>query len=62
MAKVEPLEAELLTPSQVAALFKVDPKTVGRWAKAGKLACIRTSVGTAATRPTRSGRCWPARP
>jgi predicted site-specific integrase-resolvase len=25
----------LLTPSEVAALFRVDPKTVTRWAKAG---------------------------
>jgi excisionase family DNA binding protein len=38
-------EQELLTPSEVAALFKVDPKTVTRWAKAGKLACIRTLGG-----------------
>ena len=27
----------LLTPAEVAALFRVDPKTVTRWAKAGKL-------------------------
>ena len=26
---------ELLTPAEVAALFRVDPKTVTRWAKAG---------------------------
>jgi excisionase family DNA binding protein len=36
---------ELLTPSQVAALFAVDPKTVTRWAKAGKLTSIRTLGG-----------------
>lgn len=36
---------ELLTPSEVAALFRVDPKTVTRWAKAGKLASIRTLGG-----------------
>lgn len=35
----------LLTPSQVAAMFKVDPKTVTRWAKAGKLSSIRTLGG-----------------
>ena len=35
----------LLTPSEVAALFRVDPKTVTRWAKAGKLTCIRTLGG-----------------
>lgn len=36
---------ELLTPSEVAALFRVDPKTVTRWAKAGKLTSIRTLGG-----------------
>ena len=36
---------KLLTPSEVAALFRVDPKTVTRWAKAGKLNSIRTLGG-----------------
>jgi excisionase family DNA binding protein len=36
---------KLLTPSEVAALFRVDPKTVTRWAKAGKLSSIRTLGG-----------------
>ena len=36
---------QLLTPSEVATLFRVDPKTVTRWAKAGKLASIRTLGG-----------------
>jgi excisionase family DNA binding protein len=35
----------LLTPSEVATLFRVDPKTVTRWAKAGKLTSIRTLGG-----------------
>jgi excisionase family DNA binding protein len=35
----------LLTPSEVASLFRVDPKTVTRWAKAGKLTSIRTLGG-----------------
>lgn len=35
----------LLTPSEVANLFRVDPKTVTRWAKAGKLSSIRTLGG-----------------
>ncbi len=35
----------LLTPAEVAALFRVDPKTVTRWAKAGKLHSIRTLGG-----------------
>ena len=32
----------LLTPKEVAARFHVNPKTVTRWAKAGKLTAIRT--------------------
>ena len=36
---------KLLTPSEVASLFRVDPKTVTRWAKAGKLTSIRTLGG-----------------
>ncbi len=35
----------LLTPAEVASLFRVDPKTVTRWAKAGKLTSIRTLCG-----------------
>ena len=35
----------LLTPAEVAAMFRVDPKTVTRWAKAGKLNSIRTLGG-----------------
>lgn len=38
-------EQDLLTPSQVAALFHVDPKTVTRWANAGKISSIRTLGG-----------------
>ena len=41
-----PPESEaLLTPAEVAAMFRVDPKTVTRWAKAGKLSSIRTLGG-----------------
>ncbi len=40
------LEQEvLLTPAEVATLFRVDPKTVTRWAKSGKLTSIRTLGG-----------------
>lgn len=35
----------LLTPREVAALFRVDPKTVTRWARDGKLEAIRTLGG-----------------
>ena len=38
-------EDKLLTPAEVAAMFRVDPKTVTRWAKAGKLSAIRTLGG-----------------
>ena len=40
-----PKDDALLTPAEVAALFRVDPKTVTRWAKAGKLSSIRTLGG-----------------
>ncbi len=35
----------LLTPGEVATLFCVTPKTVTRWAEAGKLQAIRTLGG-----------------
>jgi excisionase family DNA binding protein len=35
----------LMTPAEVAAAFHVDPKTVTRWANAGKLRVIRTLGG-----------------
>ena len=35
----------LLTPGEVAALFRIDPKTVTRWATAGRLGSIRTPGG-----------------
>jgi excisionase family DNA binding protein len=48
--KVEPMEPHddddaLLTPSEVAAMFRVNPKTVTRWARAGKISAIRTLGG-----------------
>lgn len=41
-SQVQGKEVRLLTPGEVAQLFRVDPKTVTRWAKAGKLTCVRT--------------------
>lgn len=38
-------EHELLKPSEVAAIMRVDPKTVTRWAKEGKVRCIKTLGG-----------------
>jgi excisionase family DNA binding protein len=34
-----------MTPAEVASLFRVDPKTVTRWADAGKLTAVRTLGG-----------------
>jgi len=39
---------EYMTPAEVAQLFRVDPKTVTRWAQDGRIpreACIRTLGG-----------------
>ncbi len=36
---------QLYTPSEVAAKFRVNPKTVTRWARAGKIGYIRTLGG-----------------
>ena len=35
----------LLAPGEVAVLFQVQPKTVSRWAKQGRLPAIRTLGG-----------------
>lgn len=40
-----PENERLMTPAEVAASFKVNPKTVTRWAKLGKLRAIRTPGG-----------------
>jgi excisionase family DNA binding protein len=45
MAARTPEAEPLLTPAEVATMFRVDPKTVTRWAKAGKLTSIRTLGG-----------------
>jgi excisionase family DNA binding protein len=36
---------KLMTPAEVAAIFRVDPKTVTRWANSGKLQSMRTLGG-----------------
>jgi excisionase family DNA binding protein len=45
--KPEPVAGRenLLTPAEVATLFRVDPKTVTRWAQAGKVPSLRTLGG-----------------
>ena len=47
----------LMTPGEVAAMFRVDPKTVTRWASAGRIGSIRTPVVTAASASPRSAPC-----
>ena len=41
----QPMDTRLMTPAEVAAIFRVDVKTVTRWANAGKLTSIRTLGG-----------------
>lgn len=41
----DPDTEKLLTPAEVAQIFRVDPKTVTRWAQAGKLSSLRTLGG-----------------
>jgi excisionase family DNA binding protein len=59
MAEHDDLDApeQLLTPSEVAALFRVNPKTVTRWARAGKLTAIRTLGGHRRFRVSEIKRC-----
>ena len=45
MSNRSPDSEALLTPAEVATMFRVDPKTVTRWAKSGKLSSIRTLGG-----------------
>lgn len=35
----------LLTPRDVAAIMRVDPRTVANWAREGRLRCVRTMGG-----------------
>src|SRR5579884_2082365 len=54
----QPLQADaLLTPAEVAALFRVNPKTVTRWARAGKITAIRTLGGHRRFRASEIRRC-----
>jgi excisionase family DNA binding protein len=41
----QPARRELLTPGEVAQLFRVDVHTVRRWAKEGRIDSIRTIGG-----------------
>jgi hypothetical protein len=54
------LELPLLTPAEVASMFRVDPKTVTRWANAGRRLRPPTSADRAGASPRRPrpSRCW----
>ena len=56
MAEQTPRD-DLLTPAEVAALFRVNPKTVTRWARAGKITAIRTLGGHRRFRASEIKRC-----
>ena len=45
MPKLDDQGDRLMTPTEVAHLFRVDPKTVTRWAAAGRIGSIRTPGG-----------------
>lgn len=49
MSTTQPIDPRyvrrLLTPGEVADLFRVDPKTVTRWGASGRLTSIRTPGG-----------------
>ena len=57
--RAETADNDLMTPKQVAKAFGVDPKTVYRWARAGKLSYTRTLGGVRRFRGPRCERWWP---
>lgn len=44
MANYRPEDA-VLTPGDVAVIFRVDPRTVSRWSNEGRLPSFRTAGG-----------------
>ena len=45
MPNEESANDRLLTPAEVAEMFRVNPKTVTRWARTGRLRAIKTIGG-----------------
>jgi len=43
--KAAPEHEQMLTPAEVAEMFRVDTRTVTRWAKKGRMNSIRTPGG-----------------
>lgn len=52
----------VLTPSEVGKLFRVNPKTVTRWARAGKLHPIAPLAATAGLQSPRSSDAFGNKP
>jgi excisionase family DNA binding protein len=44
-SRPKPRIEELLTPAEVAQFFRVDAKTVTRWARQGRITSLRTLGG-----------------
>jgi excisionase family DNA binding protein len=38
-------EQELVTPAEIARMFRVNPKTVSRWERAGRITAVKTPGG-----------------
>ncbi len=49
---------ELMTPGEVARLFGVHPKTIARWASAGRLTPARTLGGHRRYRASEVHELW----
>ncbi|GAA2681889.1 hypothetical protein Apa02nite_014790 [Actinoplanes palleronii] len=47
MTEPTPNRDKLLTPGEVGRIFRVDPKTVTRWAQQGRIGYVRTPGGHA---------------
>ncbi len=45
LQRPRPRSDALMTPSEVAKLFRVTPKTVGLWEMAGRISAIKTLGG-----------------
>lgn len=57
MVVQQPNSDPLLTPSEVAAMFRVSPKTVTRWERKGQVIAIRTLGGHRRYRASEIARC-----
>jgi excisionase family DNA binding protein len=57
MSDADDFADALLTPAEVADLFRVNPKTVTRWARAGKINAVRTLGGHRRFRKSDVQRC-----